>query len=382
MIVEQKLWTAQEGWKIITSTSPMQNAQLVIAFGDRDLLKDPKKIQEMKSFYPSAQFVFGSTAGEIIGTHVYDNSLVVNAISFEKTQMKLVQSPISDPLQSQSAGEALADQLDPVGLKHVLVISDGLKVNGTSLVAGLKNKLPAAVSVTGGLVGDNAAFKETVVGINDTAQSGLIVGIGLYGNIQIGYGSFGGWDSFGLDRLITKSKDNVLFELDGKPALSLYKEYLGEKAKELPGSGLLFPLSMKVKKGDGTIEEVVRTLLSVNETDQSMTFAGDMPTGTVVRLMKANFDRLIDGAGKAASLSIQKLNEQKPDFALLISCVGRKLILKERTEEEIEAVQTVFGPKTALSGFYSYGEICPGKPTDTECTLHNQTMTITTFKEG
>ena len=209
-----------------------------------------------------------------------------------------------------------------------------------------------------------------------------MIGVGFYGSaLKVGYGSLGGWDPFGLERTITRSKDNVLYELDGQPALKLYKEYLGEEqAKGLPGTGLLFPLRLRMKSG-GKEAEVVRTILAVDEKEQSMTFAGDMPEGTQVSLMKANFDRLVDGAAGAASMSVESLGSNKAQLAILISCIGRKLVLKERVEEEIEAVRGVIGNEAAIIGFYSYGELCPVAATEKQCELHNQTMTITTFRE-
>jgi hypothetical protein len=120
--------------------------------------------------------------------------------------------------------------------------------------------------------------------------------------------------------------------------------------------------------------------MAIDEENQSMTFAGDMPEGGYARLMKANFDRLIDGAGDAAHATSETLGASKPELALLISCVGRKLVLKQRVEEEVEGVRDVLGEDTVLAGFYSYGEICP-HGAFTQCELHNQTMTITTFSE-
>ena len=210
-------------------------------------------------------------------------------------------------------------------------------------------------------------------------ESGTVAAMGLYGdNLKVGYGSLGGWDSFGPERLVTKATANVLYELDGKPALDLYKQYLGDHAKGLPATGLLFPLSLRANEGD---TGVVRTILSVNEQERSMTFAGDIPVGSYVRLMKANFERLIDGAAGAAKACHQGLAPSTPDLAVLISCVGRKLVLKQRIEEEVEGVREVLGEHAVLTGFYSYGEISPFTRS-AKCELHNQTMTITTFSES
>jgi hypothetical protein len=209
-----------------------------------------------------------------------------------------------------------------------------------------------------------------------------VVLVGFYGkDLKVGYGSLGGWDPFGPDRVITKAKDNVMFELDGKPALTLYKEYLGDQASGLPGTGLLFPMQLLIPQPDGTKREVVRTLLAVDEKTQSMTFAGDMPEGVTSRLMKANFDRLVDGAEGAAGLSIEPFGTEHAELAILISCIGRKLVLKDRIEDETQAVRSKIGDQAAMIGFYSYGEICPMTATERQCQLHNQTMTITTFRE-
>jgi hypothetical protein len=206
----------------------------------------------------------------------------------------------------------------------------------------------------------------------------MIVAIGFYGDqIQINHGSFGGWEPFGLERTVTQSNENILEEIDGKKALDLYKTYLGNYADQLPGSTLLFPLSLKV---DGSKEELVRTILDIDQEKQSMTFAGNLPVGSKVRFMRANFDKLIDAAGLAANETLISSKGQKPQYALLISCVGRKLVLENRIEEEIEAVQEYLGKECLISGFYSYGEITPMNQSN-NCQLHNQTMTITTFDE-
>ncbi len=174
--------------------------------------------------------------------------------------------------------------------------------------------------MTGGLAGDGERFEETLVFWDEMSNKETVAVMGLYGKrLKVGYGSMGGWDPFGPERLITRSEGNILHELDGQSALELYKKYLGEYAKGLPATGLLFPLSLRTKDGG---KGVVRTILSVNEEDQSMIFAGDVPEGVYARLMKANFDRLIDGAVGAAKTSYQAIGSTSPDLALLISCVG------------------------------------------------------------
>ena len=326
--------------------------------------------------FPGSTIVGCSTAGEISGINVSDNSVSLTAIKLEKVKHKLVKVEVNSMDDSLKSGVELGQQLVEEDLKHVLVFSDGLNVNGADLVRGLRNILPKT-SITGGLAADGSDFNKTFVIANNAIEDKIIVGLGFYGeHLKIGYSSKGGWDSFGIDRLVTKSNKNVLYELDGQPALELYKSFLGENAKNLPSSGLLFPLNMRVNEHD---QPVVRTILSVDEESQSLTFAGNIPEGAYVRLMKANVDRLIGGAEDSAKKAFRATKENA-ELAILISCVGRRLVLKQLVEEEVEVVQEIVGEQPKITGFYSYGEIAPFGEFS-PCELHNQTMTITTLSE-
>jgi hypothetical protein len=378
MKIEQNKWIENEGWINGFSQALSESAQLVLMFGARSALSNPQLTDKVRIAYPAAHLIGCSTAGEIYNTQVLDNSLIITAVELENSYVKGVSIKMDQVQNSFEAGECLSKMIDPAELVHLFVLSDGLLVNGSELVRGLTSNLPENITVTGGLAGDGVDFSQTLVTCEGKTESNSIAAIGFYGKkLKVGFASMGGWDSFGTERLVTRSKENVLYELDGYSALELYKKYLGEHAKGLPATGLLFPLSLRTKSGE---TGVVRTILSINEDEQSMTFAGDIPEGSYVRLMKANFDRLIDGAIGAAKGSYQSISSSSPDLAILISCVGRKIVLKQRIEEEVEGVRDVLGPQTVLTGFYSYGEISPFN-SGAKCELHNQTMTITTFKE-
>ena len=377
MKIYQAQWTLSQGWKpALTSNS---HSQLVLLFGATEILKSNTTVfEEIRKHFPHASLFGCSTAGEILDTRVSDDSIIITAVQFEKTSLKNVSVEVKKGGNSYEAGKRLAGLLPSADLAHVLVLSDGLSVNGTDLVKGMTEVLPKGVTVTGGLSGDGSRFQETfVVGSNGTPLKNTVAALGLYGkNLKVGYASLGGWDSFGPERTITRASGNVLYELDGRSALDIYKQYLGEHAKGLPATGLLFPLSVRQENGT----PIVRTILGVDEKDHSMTFAGNMPEKATARFMKANFDRLIDGASGAAKATRQSV-PSSAELAILISCVGRKLILKQRIEEEVEGVREVLGPKALLAGFYSYGEISPFTP-GAKCELHNQTMTITTLSES
>ena len=378
MKVEQRLWKESLGWNGALPGELGASAQLVFLFGSRSVIGDPGILAEARRAYPNARWIGCSTAGEIGGIQVHDDSLVLTAVSFDSTRIEGAWTRIGHARESRGVGRFLSRSLNKDGLVHVMVLSDGLRVNGTELVAGLLEALPPEVTVTGGLSADGWAFEETMVLCDGEPEAGAVAAIGFYGgNLRVGYGSLGGWDPFGPERVITRSAGNVLYELDGRPALDLYMEYLGEYAPGLPATGLRFPLSIRMNSQD---DPVVRTILGVDRESDSMVFAGDVPQGAYARLMKANFERLIDGAAGAARVCGGAMAGLKPELAVLISCVGRKLVLKQRIEEEVEEVRDVLGAGAVLTGFYSYGEISPFSP-NAKCEMHNQTMTITAFAE-
>ncbi len=376
MRTEQRIWSKGE-WEG-AEPSLGADAQLIFVFGGRDALAEAPWLDELSKAYPEGTLFGCSTAGEIAQTQVLDDTIVCTAVAFRDTRVVAHKLSLSEADGSEAVGAALAKAIDPSGLRHVLVLSDGSAVNGSELVRGLLSGLPEAVRVTGGLAGDGTRFEKTYVVCEELLSDSVAV-VALYGDsLNVGFGSLGGWDTFGPVRQITRSVGNVLFELDSRPALELYKTYLGEHAEGLPSTGLLFPLNIRRNEGD---DALVRTILAVDEDAQSLTFAGDVPEGSFAQLMKANFERLVQGAEGAAQASCAGLGEHDAELAILISCVGRKLVLKQNTEEEVEGVAAVLGEGTVLTGFYSYGEISPAAP-NAGCDLHNQTMTITTFAES
>jgi hypothetical protein len=361
------------------NTVDAAKAQLVLVFGAGAVVSDQTVYDHIKKSFPSANIISCSTSGEILSDNVYDDTAVVTAIELEKSSVKCVLQKVSAGVNSYETGKSIMQQLNADDLATVLVISEGSFINGSELVSGLNELNTKQVPVTGGLAGDAARFEKTQVGLNAPASEGNVVAIGFYGaGLKVGHSSFGGWDEFGKERVITKSDKNVLYEIDGESALDLYKQYLGPYVEELPGSALLFPLSMR---SDDSGTNLVRTILTIDEEKKTMTFAGNLPEGSRVRLMKANFEKIIEGSSIAASRSVAEGKKENPELAILISCVGRKLILQDRTAEEVQAARNIFGDSTSITGFYSYGEISPFNP-HTNCELHNQTMTITTFSEA
>jgi hypothetical protein len=371
--VDSLSWRPSTGW---SKTLPEIDSErtLVVAFGD---LGAADAVRDLTAAYPRATVIGCSSAGEIAGPHITDGALAVGAVRFDQTDLRVAQVSIDRQSSSRTCGAELGEALSGPGLRAVFVLSDGLAVNGTELLSGLHSVLPQGVTVTGGLAGDGSRFERTLVLANGAVSSRVVTAVGLYGDaLRVGHGSRGGWDVFGPERVVTRSDRNVLYELDGQPALTLYKTYLGERAEGLPATALLFPLALRTSSAE---KPLVRTILSVNEAEQSMTFAGDLPEEGIVQLMRANFDRLIDGAAEAGRLASDP--GDRPCLSIAISCIGRRLVLGERTEEELDAVLESLPTGAPLVGFYSYGEISPLTPG--QCgSLHNQTMTLTRYWEA
>ncbi|MEW6741266.1 MAG: FIST N-terminal domain-containing protein [Planctomycetota bacterium] len=378
MRLETFAYDSRSGWSVAAFPPIDSQRTLIVVFAGSGFADAPDPIVQLSRAYPQAKMIGCSSSGEIFGTEISDDSLAVAVAAFDEVEVATVAARVASPDDSFAAGAQIASELADSSLHGVFVLSDGLCVNGSELVRGLNSALPESVVVTGGLAGDGDRFKRTWVLANRTPAPGMVTAAGLYGDsIAIGHGSKGGWDILGPERVVTRSHGNVLFELDGKPALALYREYLGERASGLPATGLLFPLAIRADDHDE--RHLVRTILAVDDADQSMVFAGDIPQGWRAQLMKANSERLIGGASDAAAMARTSDDGHGPRLGLAISCVGRRLVLGERSEEEIEATLEALPRGTQLIGFYSYGEISPFG--SGWCDLHNQTMTLTTLGE-
>lgn len=375
-IIQASKLVGQE-WNYLQENIILKNP-LVLVFANRFVLEDEQVIEDVRKEFPYEHIVFGSTAGEILCCNVYDNSISVTAIEFEKSSFVVERENILDYDKSAKIlGEVLYAKIPKENLKHLFVLSEGSFVNGSSLIKGLEKDIDSEISITGGMCGDDARFEKTVASYKENPKVGEVILIGFYGEtLEITYSSFGGWIPFGPERIITKSEANILYEIDGQPALDLYKNYLGNKASELPQASLLYPLNVTP---EGKKEPVVRTILNINNDNQSMILAGDVPMNSRVQLMMASVDGIGAGAKTAAEFAM-KNRKNKPELALLVSCIGRKLVMNQRIEEEVEQVGETIGEKIPMTGFYSYGEIAPFNGSRS-CELHNQTMTLTLISE-
>ncbi len=379
MRIEQLHWSAKTGWTEGAAASALgESAQVAFLFGSAGLIKASESFDLCRRIYPNAHLLGCSTAGEIQGTTVRQETVSVTAVAFERTPLAVARVDLREPGDSFAAGQQLIRSLDPAGLRHVFVISEVLQVDASEVVNGINSALPAGVTVSGGFSADGDRQQVSHIWCNSAPGQSSVAALGFYGDhLKIGSAATGLWGQFGPLRRITRSSGSVLYELDGRSALGIYKQYLGELASALPASGLLFPICLSV--GDKG-HSVLRGLLSVDEATQSMRFAGSVPEGAYVRMMMGSIERLIDDTLDAARQSTLPLEGAPAELAFVVSCNGRRHVLKQRVEEELEAVREVIGGQAVLTGFYSCGEIAPiapGEPSE----LHNETLAITTFAE-
>lgn len=360
-----------------TSNFNAASANLVISFGERETLERCNPYQKISAKYPNAAIVICSTSGQLTNYSLVKDTIVATAIEFEKTTIKIATYNLLEQKDLSQFEDTIRREINNEDLTAIMVLSEGTHVNGTELVDALSKATDSKIPIFGGIAGDSRNFQKTIVGVNENAKEGEIAIIGFYGsNLKFGFGCEGGWTDFGPEREVTHSKKNILYKIGDHYALDLYKEYLGQYADDLPGSALYFPLSMKENEN---ASPVVRTILSINEEEKSMTFAGNIPEGALVKLMKGNFDKLIDASFSAAKATLSDLTAN-PQLVMAVSCVGRKIVLDNRIEEELEIMKELYGPETILFGFYSYGEISP-VVTHKPCELHNQTISITAMIE-
>jgi len=353
-------------------------SDLLLVFGSVEHFTAPGFTDALRAAFPQAILFGCTTAGEITTTGVDDNSCTLTALTFDKIRARCATTPLAEMNDSFAAGQRLGEQLAAPDLKAVLLFGPGVAINGSALVDGLSSKLGNSIPITGGLAGDGGAFHQTFTLGPDGVSDRTVVAVGLQGDaLRLGHGSFGGWEAFGPARKVTRCAGNILFELDGEPALAVYKRYLGEHAAALPASGLLFPFAMLGE--DHNSIGLIRTILGIDEAAGSLTLAGEIAADGYLKLMHSSTEKLVNGAETAARLAAATPGAEQ--LIILVSCVGRKLVMGARVDEEVEAVSEIFGDQATLTGFYSYGEISPFAPAGA-CRLHNQTMTITSLSEA
>lgn len=369
MQIKSFRWTPEQGWP---SGVALADANLVLVFGEHAHFQKPECFEALRARFPSARIIGCSSSGNLLGAEITDGDVLATAVRLDHSSVRMVSGLIQPGDDVAARARELALQLKAPDLRHVMVLCDGLSVNATQLAEGVN---ACGVPVTGGLAGDADRFQATWVMADGPARRNQVALLGLYGDVTAKSIFCTGWSEFGAERVVTRSAGKVVYEIDGQPALGLYKKYLGDLSSSLPASGMRFPLSITIKPSGHTL---TRTLLAVDEANQSLTFAGEVPEGSSCRLMRTNLDHLIESVDQASRHVTP--DRTGPALCVVFTCVGRRIVLGQMVDEELEAAQRQLGDRVVMTGFYSYGELGPmGK--GLVCDLHNQTMCMTTLQE-
>jgi len=349
MKFQQEHLPAKAALSKLPSKSPLPEANWVLVFTSSARLKERGFTKTLQKRYPNAEIIGCSTSGEINAEGAHDDSVQITAMLWERSTLKFLAKPINTMAQSHALGAQIASELQQPDLKGVFLLSDGLNINGSELVEGVQEVL-SNIPITGGLAGDGTDFTQTLLLHNSQVNDRIVIAVGIYGEHAIvTSGEEGGWKPYGPPRKVTRSIKNVVYELDNKPALPLYKMYIGQHyANGLPASGLDFPFAIMAEDKSIT---VIRTVAAVNDNDNSMSFFGNVNEGSTIRFLRSDHDRLVNAASDAASQVLNKgINLNDKALAICVSCVGRKLVMKEQLSDEVFAVQRLLGVQTGITG--------------------------------
>lgn len=343
-----------------------------------------KLLEGVNSVIPGTPVVGCTTDGEISTPGLSTDSVVVLALASDQIKFSTVAVDFLSQ-DSFKAGIKVGDQFINTNVKYMQIFSDGLLGNGSKIVEGIQKVLGKSIIIAGGTAGDGSLFTRTYQYHNDKVLTNSIVGVGFEGKFSFSTGVSSGWTPVGMAKEVTKSTGNVVYELDGQPALDVYKKFLGKHASMLPAVGVEYPLALLGPQGDVGEDGyfLCRATMGVDHEKGSITFAGDVPQGVMVKMTMGNDLDVIKAAKEAAQRALDQLKKNKniqPKVVFLYSCMARKIVLGSRTNEEILAVKEVIGKDFPIIGFYTYGEYAPIGKQNMSC-LHNEVATITIIGE-
>lgn len=331
--------------------------------------------------------VGGSTAGEISGSGISNESVVIMALGSDT--LDFATGIGLDMSQDETAcGVALVDDFrHRISIKEassLLIFPDGMGGDGLKVIDGLQSVMGTGFEIVGGYLGDGEDFRTTFQYFNGKVYNNAMPGLLICGKagFRTGIGVRSGFESIGNRFYCTAAEGNIVKEFDNERALDLYKEFLGdERFQRLPGICLEYPFGLIDDKVSIAGKEYfqLRCCLAVDHEKGSITLAASIPEGRAITLTTASRGDIINGAKLAAEQAKESLKDAKPEAILMFSCVGRKLILGRRTQEEVAVVKEVLGKDVPLIGFYTYGEIGPIDKTREELSVskfHNETVVL------
>jgi hypothetical protein len=260
---------------------------------------------------------------------------------------------------SRAVGRRIGEALAGTDPSLVILLVDGITLNSTPVLAGIQSVLGARVPVVGGVAADDLSFKHTEEYVDGEVLTGAAVALALTGPLAVRTVVAGGWQALGEARVITRAADSkTITELDGTPALEVYRHYLGTFGRDLDNAGLEFPIGVVTMPGDAgpADEPFVRAVQGAAADGRGVRVSGDIAEGATVRMMRASRDELIASAAAGMAAAAAELT---PALALVFDCAGRKVVLGTRYQEELRAAFARLPEGLPKVGFFTYGELAP-----------------------
>jgi hypothetical protein len=315
-----------------------------------------------------------SGEGTISGDYADESnfSVVVMVISSEELRWR---NGLATGLgaDSYATGQLVAQSLssdlgaDSVGL---FVFPDGTTVNFDHFFAGLEANLTSDrfLPFWGGGAGDNLAMVQTYQYCDDEVVSDGVAYALLSGEAHLASTIGIGYIPIGGERTVTRSQGNVIYEIDGKPALEVLQEYLPDLAladdwgRYIPTFGLSFRAPSYMKDGYMKDEEyLLRGINSVNTADGSVSLQTDVQEGSSVWFSSRDKEKITTGFDRMAEQIKEELGGAQPKLVFHFDCCSRGRLMF-RDQEKVQLLRLfrqAVGPEVPWAGFYTYGEIGP-----------------------
>ena len=319
--------------------------------------------KELKACFPTAPVIGTTTGGEVFNGGIVDHSTVISVAVFERSRVRV---SFSDEKDSLKLGRQLAEGLKDRDQKVMIAFADGLGSNGDRILRGLHEVSPE-VPVAGGLAGDMFTFTGTYTFTQDfLSKTGGVCACIYTDRIHINTLYNLAWIPIGKEMTITKAEGNRIYEIEGRPAVEIYKEYLGKDAETLlPHIAIEFPL---VFERDGKL--VARACLGIDD-DGAMVYEGDINEGERVRFSIWDTGEMLDGAGTA----LKVIRGVPVEGIFVYTCAARKYLMGKEVEVETKYLQSV----APTVGFLTYGEFFTDRGTKS---FFNYTITLITLSEN
>ncbi len=314
-----------------------------------------------------APLVGCSAEGTVVGDEADESSFALAVGLFASDDVRFATAWASGlEADARACGRRLADELRP----HVsddtaalLLFADGLTFNFDRFVAGLAGLMPAGrrLPLFGGTAGDNFKFSKTYQYCGDQVMSEGAVAVLMSGPVRIATAVNHGSSPIGGERVATRCEGNVIYEIDGKPALDVLREY--DNVDDWPKTAASFGVGFRAPASLGGQDEYVIRFMPARDVERgSVTIATEVKTGTSVWMTRRDPERIAAGVRRIGAEVRERLGGISPAVVLHFDCSGRgALVLREQQRNDlVKELRAMVGkPETPWIGLYTYGEIGP-----------------------